>query len=65
MNKENVKSFADDYFKKNSAVWHVPGVAVSVVKDGKELYKAGYGVSDIEKNTRVDPDVTTFPAASV
>lgn len=65
LNKENVKSFADDYFKKNSAVWHVPGVAVSVVKDGKELYKAGYGVSDIEKNTRVDPDVTTFPAASV
>lgn len=65
LNKENVKSFVDDYFNKNIAVWHVPGAAVSVVKDGKELYKAGYGVSDVENGTPVDPDVTTFPAASV
>ena len=65
LNKENVKAFTDDYFKKNLGKWNVPGAAVAVVKDGEEMYQAGYGVSNVEKRQPVNPNTTTFPAASV
>ncbi len=65
LNKENVRKFIDEYFQTNMKKWNVPGVAVAVVDDNKELYKAGYGVSNIETKNLVDPDKTTFPAASV
>lgn len=65
LDKEDVKKFVDDYFQTNMKKWNVPGVAVAVVKDNEELYKEGYGVSDIEKGNPVDPEKTTFPAASV
>jgi CubicO group peptidase (beta-lactamase class C family) len=65
LNQENIKQFIDEYFQANMKKWKVPGVAVSVVENDKELYKAGYGVSDLETNNPVDPDTTTFPAASI
>lgn len=65
LNKENVKKFVDEFFQINMKKWNVPGAAVAVVEDNKELYKAGYGVSNIETKNPVDPDKTTFPAASV
>ncbi|BCN28902.1 serine hydrolase [Anaeromicropila herbilytica] len=65
LNQENIKKFVDNYFQTNMKKYHVPGVAVAVVKDNKELYKAGYGVSNRESKKKVDPDVTIFPAASV
>lgn len=42
----------------------VPGAAVSIVADGKEIFSAGYGVTDIESNTPVDPTTTGFYSAS-
>lgn len=65
LNTESVSRFVDEYFQTNMEKWHVPGVAVAIVKDNKELYKAGYGFSNIETKSSVDPDTTTFPAASV
>lgn len=65
INQDNVKEFVDAYFQKNMEKFKVPGAAVSVVKNGEELYKAGYGVSDWETQEPVDPELTTFPAASV
>ncbi|RDU25202.1 serine hydrolase domain-containing protein [Anaerosacchariphilus polymeriproducens] len=53
------------YFQNNMKNWNVPGVAVAVVKNGEELYKSGFVVSDVETQNPVDPDSTTFPAASV
>lgn len=65
LNQENVKKFMDEYFQTNMEKWNVPGAAVAVVNNGEELYRSGYGVSDIETKKMVDPDSTTFPAASV
>jgi CubicO group peptidase (beta-lactamase class C family) len=43
--------------------WHVPGVAVAIVKDGEVIYLQGHGVKKLGKNDPVTPD-TIFPIAS-
>ena len=40
------------------------GVAVAVVRDGRVILKKGYGPSDIERHTSIEPD-TVFDLASV
>ena len=47
-----------------SKKYSVPGAAVVVVKDGKELVNASYGYKDLETKEPVTKD-TTFPACSV
>ncbi len=42
----------------------VPGLAVSVFKNGKIFYQKGFGYADIENKKSVDPDNTLFRAAS-
>ncbi|MBU3091246.1 beta-lactamase family protein [Clostridium sp. CF011] len=64
-NSQNLQRFTDDFFKKNMEKHSIAGAAIAVVKDGKEVFKKGYGYSDIDKKISVDPDKTTFPAASV
>ncbi len=44
--------------------WHVPGIAITVVKDGKVILKRGYGLRDIEKNLPMT-EFTVQPIASV
>lgn len=44
--------------------WHVPGMAIGVVKDDKIILNAGYGLRDVEQNLPVTPD-TVFGIASV
>lgn len=43
--------------------WHVPGVAVAIVRGDKVIYLRGHGVRSIEDNAKVTPD-TLFPIAS-
>lgn len=57
--------FADNFMREAMTKYNVPGVTLSVVKDGKVLYKRGYGYADIEKKTLVDPDRTIFNLGSV
>ncbi|WP_258280585.1 MULTISPECIES: serine hydrolase [unclassified Clostridium] len=64
-NSQNLQRFTDDFFKKNMEKHSIAGAAIAVVKDGKEVFKKGYGYSDIDKKISEDPDKTTFPAASV
>ena len=63
--EESMQEFLDSYFSENMEKYHVPGVAVSVVKDDVELLHAAYGVSDKENNVAVDAKETLFPACSV
>ena len=63
--KESMQDFLDAYFSENMDKYHVPGVAVSVIKGKEELLHAEYGVSDKEKNIPVEADKTLFPACSV
>jgi CubicO group peptidase (beta-lactamase class C family) len=44
-------------------LWHVPGVAVAVVREGKVIYLAGHGVREIGRKEAITPD-TLFPIAS-
>ncbi|MBV8638391.1 MAG: serine hydrolase [Candidatus Eremiobacteraeota bacterium] len=42
----------------------IPGAVVTIVKDGKIIFARGYGFSDVEKRTLVDPANTLFRPGS-
>ena len=50
---------------KNYIGEEIPGLALAIVKDGEIILLKGYGHSDIEKKTPIDPKKTVFEAASV
>ncbi|RMD04381.1 class A beta-lactamase-related serine hydrolase [Clostridium autoethanogenum] len=64
-NTQDIKNFMNNYFSEKMKKYSVPGVSVVVVKDNKEMFKKGYGYSNLESKTPVDPDKTRFPAGSV
>lgn len=64
-NREDIENFMNNYFTEKMKKYSVPGAAVVVVKDNKEVFKKGYGYSDLENQILVDPDISTFPACSV
>ena len=43
----------------------IAGAVVLVMKDGRTLLRKGYGYSDAEKKTAVDPEATAFRLASI
>lgn len=44
---------------------NVPGVSLSIVKDGSIIYKKGYGFGNLETQTKVDPNKTIFQINSL
>lgn len=54
----------DRYINQALEKWNIPGVAVSIVKDGQTLLLKGYGVADIHTKKKVDEE-TIFPLASI
>lgn len=64
-NEEDIKNFMNSYFNEKMKKYLVPGASVVVVKDNKEVFKMGYGYSNLESKALVDPDKTSFPACSV
>jgi CubicO group peptidase (beta-lactamase class C family) len=53
----------DSYITREMKKWNIPGVAVSIVKNGKIIYIKGFGVRDVEKKDKVDEN-TLFMIAS-
>src|SRR5215217_5814385 len=53
----------DSVAEKTLTTFNVPGIAVSVIKDGKVIHLKGYGVSSIKTNKKVD-EHTLFGVAS-
>jgi len=53
----------DAYVQQVMHDWHVPGLAIAVVKDGKVVLARGYGVRELGKSGAVDAD-TLFDIAS-
>lgn len=53
----------DAYVQQVMHDWHVPGLAIAVVQDGKVVLARGYGVRDLGKPDKVDAD-TLFGIAS-
>ncbi len=43
----------------------IPGLAITVLKEGKTLFQKGYGFADLETKNRIDPRKTIFRIASV
>ncbi len=43
----------------------IPGASITVTKQGKTIWQAGYGYADIAKKTPIDPQKTIFRVASM
>ena len=54
----------DRYVEETLAAWGVPGVAISVVRDGEIVLNRGYGVRDPDGGAPMTSD-TIFPIASM
>jgi D-alanyl-D-alanine carboxypeptidase len=54
----------DEYVARAMKEFHLPGVALLVVADGKVVKAAGYGFADIERAIPVTPD-TVFKIGSI
>lgn len=49
-----VKDSLEHYIRKGMDQWHVPGLAIAIVKDGQIVHLKGYGVKDIKSGEPVD-----------
>ncbi len=63
--RAELETMIDEFMKESMEKYHVPGVTLSIVKDGKLYFKKGYGYSDLEDKTPVNPDDTLFRIGSV
>lgn len=55
------QKLAKEHIEKNN----IPGMAISVSKNGKLIWSEGFGYSNIEINRKVDPAKTQFRIASI
>ena len=53
----------DNYIQQGIKDWSIPGLAITIVKDGKVVLSKGYGVSNINTQQKVDGN-TLFGIAS-
>jgi len=60
-----MEAFLDELMAKDMEEHHIPGAAVSVVKDGQLFFAKGYGYADLENKIPVDPEQSIFPTGSV
>ena len=60
-----LESFIDDFMAAQMEPNHVPGVTISVVKDGQLFFANGYGYADMKNRVPIDPDTTLFSTGSV
>jgi D-alanyl-D-alanine carboxypeptidase len=54
----------DDYVNQQMTQHHIPGMSVSVIKDGKTLVSKGYGLANVELNVPATEN-TVYQLASV
>ncbi len=54
----------EQYAKEVMKQWQIPGMAISIVKDGKMIYSKGLGVKEMGKKDAVNPN-TLFQIGSV
>ena len=60
----SLTAFIDGVMKVHMDNYKIPGAVISIVKDGKILMTKGYGHSNIEAGTLVDPETSLFRIAS-
>ena len=52
--KVDLKGF-DTFVTKTMEEWKVPGLGISIVKDGKVIFSKGFGFRDVKKGLKVTP----------
>ncbi|HEX6508780.1 MAG TPA: serine hydrolase domain-containing protein [Chloroflexota bacterium] len=62
---DDANAWLDGYMPYALHASDIAGAVVAIVKDGKVLTERGYGYSDVEKRTPVDPKRTLFRPGSV
>ncbi len=62
--EQELKAYFDGFINSQIEEFKVPGVSLSIVKDGRVLLKEGYGFYDLENKKRVDSDDTLFRLGS-
>jgi len=62
---QDVNTWLDGYMPISIGRANIPGAVVVVVKDGQILTSRGYGFSNVEKRTKVDPATTLFRPGSI
>ena len=65
LTREDVSAWLDGFMPYALETGDIAGAVVVVVKDGQVLFQQGYGYSDLEKRTPVDPETTLFRPGSV
>ncbi len=60
-----LETFLAPIFKEGMSRWHSPGAVFVWVKDGRILFAKGYGYSNLEEKSAVDPETTVFRLGSV
>ncbi len=65
LTKTDVEAWLDGYLPAALEAGDIVGAVVVVVKDGHVLLQKGYGYSDLEKRTPVDPETTLFRPGSI
>ncbi|MBK7855947.1 MAG: beta-lactamase family protein [Bacteroidetes bacterium] len=58
-----IKDSLEIYVEREMQRWNIPGVAISIIKDGKVIFIKGFGVRDIKSKAPVDEN-TLFQIAS-
>jgi CubicO group peptidase (beta-lactamase class C family) len=62
---EDLNAWLDGYLPYALHTGDIAGAVVAVVKDGQIVSERGFGYSDVEKRTPVDPKLTLFRPGSV
>ncbi|RRS08505.1 class A beta-lactamase-related serine hydrolase [Pseudoalteromonas sp. J010] len=62
---EGLRTYVDDWVDKAMVQHNLPGVAVSIVKDGEVILLKGYGFANVASQTKVDPNTTLFRIGSI
>lgn len=65
LNPKDVEAFTNKVIPVKMKKENAAGVALVVVKDNQILFQKGFGFSDKEKNTPIDPKKTVFRLASI
>ena len=63
-NANDYESFADGVFKTLMAEKHIAGATFSMVKNGQNMIKKGYGFANVEQGIKVNPETTLFRIGS-
>jgi CubicO group peptidase (beta-lactamase class C family) len=59
------RAFFDGVVPALLEAYHVPGLVLSVVRDGRVLFAGGWGVADVETGRAMDPERTIVRVASI